>query len=499
MYGWKSIAQSLLVASLILAMGCGAHVRDDRTQSPIYEVEEQTDIALASVEVPEWVQDDMPDSEDPDVLLARVLPGAFDGTNYDVVDRTDEGFEMPVGPDTEPQILDSANRVAPIGQPYEYDHDNRPEVYGAPPVQWEVVEGPNNFRIDDETGEIDWIPQQLGTTEVTLAAKNEVGEDEFTFEIEVKDDDAEPRHRSPTSPRVGSSQEFAGAAPIDVPDSIEEPLLLGVHVIDWNESTYDPDFGDEVRQANTDVAYTLWTRAGEHVETRRVQLSGIPEGLASDEIDVVPAWPSWIEDVWNSSPDAAPSASNEDEDRIFEHAADANAHGFSFLFGTHSEPYSAFLYEEPFLEEGNELMDQEDWAGAYEEFKEAVEQHSGRSEAHYNLALAAEMKGDDATAYEHYSRARELGGRTTYRLHRDQAERRMEMRTDLTPKVEEARAQLEEERADDEPAADTDEEVEETEEVEEADDVEEAEEAEEVETDDDEEDAEEAEVEEPQS
>ena len=425
-----------MVATLIYAMGCGAHVRNaDRPQAPLYEADEDVKVALVSIDVPDWVKQGVPEGEeDPEVLLRRVIPTAFDGTSYDVVDRIDAGYSVSIDPDREPMIVDSANFVGVVGEPYRFNASNHAQAYGARPMTWEVISAPTNFELDEETGEIFWVPESEGEVSITLEASNELGEDRINFDVQVREED-DSDLRAPRSPRISNAQEFVAVPPVEVPTSIEEPLVLAVHVVNWTESEFHDDLLGTHRQADTDIAYSVWTRDGEHIDTRRVQLSAVPVGRTSGEIAVVPDWPQWYHDVWSASGDHRPTASQDDADRIFAHAAEVNAIGFAFPFGTRQARYTSMLYDDDAHAEGNELMGEEDWAGAYDAFLSVVEENPEDHGAHFNLGVAAELMGDDALALKHLRRAYEINDRSTFRRHIEVVERREEVRRNITGEV----------------------------------------------------------------
>ncbi len=439
-----NIGQWVLVTILIFAMGCGAHVRNaERPQSPLYEVDEDVEVALVSIEVPDWVKERMPEGEEaPEVLLRRVIPTAFDGTSYDVVDRLDEGYSISIDPDSEPMIVNSVNFVGVVGEPYRYDANNHAQAYGVRPITWEVVSAPSNFELDEETGEIFWIPESEGEVSITLEASNELGEDRINFDVQVREED-DSELRTPRSPRISNTQEFVAVPPEEIPTSIEEPLVLAAHVVDWDESEFHDDLLGTHRRAETDVVYSVWTRDGEHIDTRRVRLSAVPVAQTSGEIAVVPDWPQWYHDSWRASGDTRPTASQDDDDRIFAHAAEVNAIGFAFPFGTRQARYTSMLYDDDAHAEGVELMDQEDWAGAYDAFLQVVEEDPEDHGAHFNLGVAAELMGDDAQALQHLRRAYEINDRGTFRRHIEIVERREEMRRNITGEVTAAREAFE--------------------------------------------------------
>ena len=60
------------------------------------------------------------------------------------------------------------------------------------------------------------------------------------------------------------------------------------------------------------------------------------------------------------------------------------------------------------LEQGNQLLGIEDWAGAREAYLAAIRADQTLAEAHYNLALALEKLGEKAEARKHYVAAANL-------------------------------------------------------------------------------------------
>ena len=60
------------------------------------------------------------------------------------------------------------------------------------------------------------------------------------------------------------------------------------------------------------------------------------------------------------------------------------------------------------LEEGNQLLLKQDWAGAREAYRATIQTEQSLAEAHYNLALALEKLGEKAEARKHYVAAANL-------------------------------------------------------------------------------------------
>lgn len=242
-------------------------------------------------------------------------------------------------------------------------------------------------------------------------------------------------------PIISASKAFTATAPADVPTSIEEPLLLGVQVLDWRESEDHAGVGLQ-RKVHTDVVYSLWTRDGQKVDTRRVRLDVVPGQNFSGAPMIVPDWPRWMHSAWDGDRHYRPPSATRDEDELFDDAAEVNAMAFAYPYGTREVSYSAPLIDDSELAEGMERMEEKDWAGAYEAFARAVEEHGETDGAHYNMAVAAELQGNDTLALEHFRKAYELNNRGMYQRHMETVERRQDLRINVGEMVaaaEEAR------------------------------------------------------------
>jgi hypothetical protein len=84
-----------------------------------------------------------------------------------------------------PEIVSIANTNATIGGFYVYDSDNTAEASGNPPITWCKIYGPSGFIIDPSSGQIIWVPDNVGEYTVALMAKNAYGCDVQTFKVFV--------------------------------------------------------------------------------------------------------------------------------------------------------------------------------------------------------------------------------------------------------------------------------------------------------------------------
>ncbi len=91
-----------------------------------------------------------------------------------------------------PDIVEGANGSATVGVAYLYDKDGRAEASGDEPISWERVDGPADFRIDEDTGAVSWTPVDPGETSITIRASNEHGDDDYTFTVQVEEEQTQP-------------------------------------------------------------------------------------------------------------------------------------------------------------------------------------------------------------------------------------------------------------------------------------------------------------------
>ena len=441
----RLVVSSLVGGILLMSMGCVAQVREARHQQPIFDAPKGTEIALVQIDVPDWVQERAPEGDDPAELLLPAIQTAFTGSQYRLIDRTGEGYHFAIGPQTEPTVLATASRVALVGQHYQYDRDNFAEAYGAPPFQWNLISGPTGFGIDTDTGEISWVPQSDGEVSVTIEAVNSAGQERHTFTVQVLDqDELEIAFNIPRAPSVSDSQQFVSEPPLNVPDSIDEPLVLGVHVVNWFDSRVDGGSAGTRRQVTADVVYSLWTRDGnENIETRRVRLTALPHQRMSTAPAMSPEWNFWLKNNWEQDRNFVPSFAPMAEDELFQSAAEINAKAFAYPYGAREVAYSSALVTDDGTEEGIELMGEEDWAGAYDSFAQALETHGETDGIHYNMGVAAELQGKDELAIEHFRKAVEINSTMMYRQRLDATAQRHELRRDLTGLLEERAAAAE--------------------------------------------------------
>lgn len=420
----------LIVQSLF---GCVTQLSDIRQEQSYFKAPEGTRIALLHIEIPLWVEQSLPEGVYPSTLLVPAIEEALLGSNYRLVDRRNTGFRLPVGPDREPVLLTSESLIAHLGMPYQIGPGNRGDAFGAPPLKWSVVSGPQGLRIDEATGEVHWIPQEVGEVSITLEVSNSYGSDRHTFRVQVVDDDSvEMVVRSPRRPAITEDQEFRGEFRFP-PDSIAEPLLLMIAVNDWSEAMVPGLMeGTETKQIRADLVFSLWGRHGDHVETRRIGFEFVQNYRFKRPPRMAPPWPSYLRYNWENDNGYRPIMATSPANQLFETAADLAARAFFFPYGQRDIHFRSELMKAPGSEEGLELVEQRRWADAYESFQQGMDREGESSGIHFNLGIMAELMGDDNRAIEHYERAVELENRAMFRQRLHVTRFRNEGRRDLS-------------------------------------------------------------------
>ena len=159
----------------------------------------------------------------------------------------------------------------------------------------------------------------------------------------------------------------------------------------------------------TDVVYTLWTRDGREVETKRVQLEGVPSAPFYARVTLVPKRSTWLK--WDEDSNERMRFAGLDEKKLFGETADASAAAFLFPFGERKVWFSAQLDEsDPSLKQGIELSNKDDFEGAFASFEAVAKGAPTFAGAVYNMGVMREVQGRDEEALALYKKALELGG-----------------------------------------------------------------------------------------
>lgn len=126
-----------------------------------------------------------------------------------------------------PTIVSVPPSAAVVGVPYAYDVD----AVASPTATYALKYGPPTMTIDEDTGQITWIPEAPGEVEVEVRATNDVAPDaRQAFEIVVAED--QPPSCVLTMPRdgetlEGTDAEFFGDVSDDVGNTRAEFLVDG--------------------------------------------------------------------------------------------------------------------------------------------------------------------------------------------------------------------------------------------------------------------------------
>ena len=425
---WSRSFVVAVCASSLLA--CVAQVRGKRVQAPVHEAPEGTRIALVSVESPPWVTKSAPKGEDPAARMKAAALAAFEKEGpYELVDATASGFRIPMGPDAKPMIISSATSITEVGKPYQFDADGIADAYGVHPITWATRKVPQGFNIDPQSGQVTWTPTEKGEHEVEIFAGNRHGETPYTFKVTVVDA-GKVKETALSEPRGWAAQDqaFAATLPSPVPPSIEAPLLMAIHVVSWTGSPDAQTMQD--RSASTDVVYTIWTREGRELETRRVRVDQKPGSNYHNSVHFVPdrAWSQKWHETWDSPLGYAPFDGKE----VMAKAASANALSFAYPWTPQNVSFTAQLDESnPALKPGIELSNKKDYEGAYTAFEAAAQADPKLAGAFYNMGVMREIQGKDEEALELYRQAHGLNPNEKqgmYRRQLDNVQKRIEER-----------------------------------------------------------------------
>jgi tetratricopeptide (TPR) repeat protein len=215
--------------------------------------------------------------------------------------------------------------------------------------------------------------------------------------------------------------------PTNLPPSIDSPLVMSAHVVEWSKTTETMD-GKETPVVKTDVVYTLWTRNGNEIETRRVALTVRPGDTFAKLPTLVPPRGAWMDEAWkNATPGSRLMKAPKDPAQLFEAAAAVSTQAFAFPYGSHEMNYTVELATgDSSLNDGVEMMKAGDWKKAYDSFEKALEANPKLAGAHYNMGVIREIQGRTEDAVNHFEKAVELGDEEMYEERLKAAKMRLE-------------------------------------------------------------------------
>jgi len=391
--------RTLSLAVALVFTGCVAQVRGTRLQKPFNVAPEGTKVAFLGVTVPPWLPTNARLGDPAGVMKTAILE-AFGKSSLQIVDQSNAN-DFLLGPDTAPQILSTAPSTAEVGQPWPM----MAMAVGRPPITWAVIEGPPTLKLDAQSGLVTWTPAATGVEKLVLEATNPRGKTRVALTIDV----AQPGTGSvlpvqPSAPFIAPDQVFAALPPATGPS---EPLWLGAIVVGWAVGSQAMPGGSARPTFTADVAYTVWTRSGRELETRRVQVNGIPAAPFTERVQVFPKRTSWASPKEDS--ELRSRYASLDEAKLPLETAQVSAEVFAYTFGEHTRWFSAQLDESsPLLKPGIELSNKDDFEGAYRAFSELATTTPQLAGALFNQGVMCEVLGRDEEASALYKKARGL-------------------------------------------------------------------------------------------
>ena len=220
--------------------------------------------------------------------------------------------------------------------------------------------------------------------------------------------------------------------PTNLPPSIDAPLVMSAHVVEWTKTTESAD-GSETSVVKTDVVYTMWTRNGQEIETRRVALAVRPGDTFATVPTMVPPRGAWMDDGWKSATKGSRlMKAPKDPAQLFEAAAAVSTQAFAFPYGRHQMAYKVELATgDSSLKDGVDMMKAGDWKNAYASFEKALEANPNLAGAHYNMGVIREIQGRTEDAVTHFEKAAELGDEAMYNKRLKAAKMRLDARQTL--------------------------------------------------------------------
>jgi len=120
-----------------------------------------------------------------------------------------------------PVIFRDANLSAAVGVPYRYNAMGRVSAAGTAPISFDICGAPAGFTVEPTSGVVRWMPASAGPASVCVLARNSLGEDPYTFIVDV-------RASAPAAP-VAVVDVFPASGPADL-----------TATLDGTASTVDP-------------------------------------------------------------------------------------------------------------------------------------------------------------------------------------------------------------------------------------------------------------------
>jgi MYXO-CTERM domain-containing protein len=154
-----------------------------------------------------------------------------------------------------PLIWRTANPLAAVGIDYLVSAGGALNVDGQRPIAWSKTAGPSSFRVDATTGAVAWKPTAAGVQTITLRASNSAGEDNYTFDVDVKP-------AAPSGPKAGikgPDGTLTGAAPFVV-DADGSDSTSSAKILSWTWN-----WGDGSADAQGQTASHTYTGCGGYV------------------------------------------------------------------------------------------------------------------------------------------------------------------------------------------------------------------------------------------
>jgi hypothetical protein len=216
-------------------------------------------------------------------------------------------------------------------------------------------------------------------------------------------------------PTMARDQLYVAEAPVGLPMGVKQDLVLGVYVADWRMTKTNvgtdkkPQYKDS---ASVDLVYSLWTRQGKEVETRRVRTGLSPQGWVKDATSILPDREHAMS--FHTSKDLWGKMAPMNRDELFRTAVTSNSFAFAFPYGSH-EMFMTAQWDDTndLVKPAVELAEKERFDDAYAAWKALADANPTLAPAVFNMGVVHEIKGQDLEALQLYEKAKELNPQQT--------------------------------------------------------------------------------------
>ncbi len=213
-----------------------------------------------------------------------------------------------------------------------------------------------------------------------------------------------------TAPSLPADQVYAGHAPQHLPVGVTEDLVLGVSVLDWAIRKVEVGTDKQPKKQErvfVDLVYSLWTRSGEEVETRRIKVQLAEMSWVKDGVSFLPPHSPHL--GYDAAQENFGQMTPTGTTAMFRTAVSASAKAFVFPLTPHQVHMTAQWDDShEAVKPGVQLAEDERFDEAFGEWEKLVAKEPNLAPAVFNMGVVHEIRGQDQQALELYEKARAL-------------------------------------------------------------------------------------------